>query len=571
VKNRQAPLRDGGHDAPAVAEHAAEPRSQPASPGESSSPGAAAGNEQPSPNGGNPVGEPYDDSSKPLLERTFHAAGWQFATVMAKYLLQFLVVAVLSRLLSPEDFGLVAQAMIFIGLANLFSDIGVAPALIQRKTITDGHVRVAFTFSVVTGLLMAAMAWLTAWVPAAVFHAPALEPLLKLLSVTLFLKSVGITATCLLMRRLDFRRWFWIYISAYVVGSAAVGVSMALAGYGAWALAWAYVTQDALAAVILLIVVRHPMRFLFARTEARQLLGFGVGMTLSRLTHYATENLDRFVIGRWLGTAPLGLYTRAYEMLTVSNMTFAQVLSRVMFPAFSRMQDQPTRLWNAYLCAVSTVSLIAFPIFTGLAVVAPEAVHLVFGPQWNDAVLPLQILCAGGVFWSVTTLSDAVAHGLGAVYKIFHRRIVLAAAIFLGAFLGSRNGISGVAVGVAASMVMMYFLMAQLCFRLTQGNWRQFASCQVPGICTTALITSAAHSAAVLLRANGLPLIVTLGGTVLTGVLTGVVAVLALPRAKLPESSRWTLQKIDASVAKAVLILEGRGFPVPFLAGRLEK
>jgi PST family polysaccharide transporter len=506
-----------------------------------------------------------------LLDRTVTAVGWQFATVFGKYVLQFLVVAVLSRLLSPEDFGLVGQAMIFIGLANLFSDIGVAPALIQRKTISDAHIRVAFTFSVLTGLVMTGGAWLTAWIPAMVFRSAALEPLLQLLSVTLLLKSVGITATCLLMRGLDFRRWFWIYISAYVAGSATVGVGMALAGYGAWALAWAYVTQDALACVILLLVVRHPMRFLFAREEARQLLGFGVGMTLSRLTHYATENLDRFVVGRWLGAAPLGLYTRAYELLTVSNQTFAQVLGRVLFPAFSKMQDQPERLWGAYLRAVSTVSLIAFPTCTGLAVAAPEAVRFVFGPQWDAAVLPLQILCVGGVFWAVTTLSDAAVQALGAVYSIFWRRVFLSAAIFAGALVGSQYGIAGVACGVAASMVLMYFLMARLCFRLMQGDWRQFAIGQLPGICTTALITSGAHAAAVIARANGFSTFVTLLLTVSAGVLIGAVAVMALPRTKLPESCRWSLEKIDASIAKAALGLHGRGFPVPFLVGRLEK
>ena len=118
-------------------------------------------------------------------------------------------------------------------------------------------------------------------------------------------------------------------------------------------------------------------------------------------------------------------------------MTFAQVLGRVLFPAFSKMQDDPERLWNAYLRAVSTVALIGFPIFTGLAVVAPEAVLLVFGPQWGGAVLPLQILCAGGIFWSITTLSDAGgARDLGAVYDLFRRRCVLAMAIFLGALRG---------------------------------------------------------------------------------------------------------------------------------------
>jgi len=511
------------------------------------------------------------ESGGQLLERTVNAVGWQFATVFGKYVLQFLVVAVLSRLLSPEDFGVVGQAMIFIGLANLFSDIGVAPALIQRKTITDAHIRVAFTFSVLTGFIMAGIAWLTAWIPAMVFRSAALEPLLQLLSVTLLFKSIGITATCLLMRRLDFRRWFWIYIGAYVAGSATVGVGMALAGYGPWALAWAYVTQDALSCLILLAVVRHPMRFLFARAEARQLLGFGVGMTLSRLTHYATENLDRFVVGRWLGAAPLGLYTRAYELLTVSNQTFAQVLGRVLFPLFSKMQDEPERLWGAYLRAVSTVSLVAFPICTGLAVAAPEAVRFVFGPHWDEAVLPLQILCVGGVFWAVTTLSDAVVQALGAVYGIFWRRVVLSAAIFIGALIGSQQGIAGVAAGVAASMVMMYFLMARLCVRLTQGNWRQFALCQIPGICTTALITSGAHAAAVLLRGSGVSTFVTLLVTVLAGVLIAALTVLALPRTRLPESCRWTLQKIDGSIAKAALVLQGRGFPVPFLAGRLEK
>jgi PST family polysaccharide transporter len=217
------------------------------------------------------------------------------------------------------------------------------------------------------------------------------------------------------------------------------------------------------------------------------------------------------------------------------------------------------------------VSLVAFPIFTGLAVAAPEAVRFVFGPQWDAAVLPVQILCAGGVFWSVTTISDAVVQALGAVYSIFSRRVVLSAAIFAGALIGAQQGIAGVAAGVAASLVMMYFLMARLCLRLTRGNWREFVLCQIPGVCTTALITGGAHAAAVLLRTSGFSTPLTLLVTVLSGLILAPAAVLALPRAKLPESCRWSLQKIDASLAKALAVLEGRGFAMPFLAGRLEK
>jgi hypothetical protein len=164
-----------------------------------------------------------------------------------------------------------------------------------------------------------------------------------------------------------------------------------------------------------------------------------------------------------------------------------------------------------------------------------------------------------------------LAHATGAVYDLFRRRILHAVAIFAGAVFGSRFGINGVAVAVAFSLVGMYFLMAGLTLRLAQGNWRQFLACQIPGACVTALITIGAHIVATSLRASGFPMLVTLPLTVSAGVLLGVVGVLGLPRARLPENTRWALETIDEMIMKAVLTLQGKGMPVPFLAGRLEK
>jgi O-antigen/teichoic acid export membrane protein len=257
--------------------------------------------------------------------------------------------------------------------------------------------------------------------------------------------------------------------------------------------------------------------------------------------------------------------------VTISNETFAQVLGRVLFPAFSKMQDDTARLWNAYLRAVSTVALLGFPIFAGLAVVAPEAVLFVFGSQWGGTVVPLQILCVGGLFWSVTTLSDQVAHATAAVYHMFRRRVVMGAAIFLGAWLGAQFGIAGVAVGVAASQVLMYAIMAQLSIRLTGGSWSQFVACQMPGVLVTALIAIGSHTVATLLRVNEAPMFVTLVLTVTAGVAIGIAAVLGLPRAKVPENVRWSLEKLDETMSKVALTLQGRGVPVPFMAGRLNK
>jgi O-antigen/teichoic acid export membrane protein len=235
------------------------------------------------------------------------------------------------------------------------------------------------------------------------------------------------------------------------------------------------------------------------------------------------------------------------------------------------MQDDPGRLWNTYLRAISAVSLVAYPIFMGLAVVSPEAVRVVFGSQWDQAVLPLEYLCIGGVFWSITTLSDQVAHGTGAVYRMFGRRIVYAVTIFAGALIGSQRGIDGVAIGVAFALLLMYFLMAQLCLHLTRGNWREFAVCQIPGLSVAAVTTSVAYATVNILRANGFSPLTRL---VLTIAATGavfVVTLLVVPRAWLPESCVWSLTKIEAQVARAARALHGRGFPVPFMAAKVGK
>ena len=172
--------------------------------------------------------------------------------------------------------------------------------------------------------------------------------------------------------------------------------------------------------------------------------------------------------------------------------------SLALFPLVTLVE-----LAQPYLIKVAIDDHILKSDWAGLAVVAPEAVLVVFGSQWVGTIIPLQILCIGGLFWSVTTLSDQIAHATAAVYHMFRRRIVLAVAIFLGALLGAKYGINGVAVAVAASQVMMYVVMARLALRLIHGDWAQFIACQMPGMLVTALITIGSHAVATLLRVNG--------------------------------------------------------------------
>ena len=288
--------------------------------------------------------------------------------------------------------------MIIIGFARVVSEVGMVPALVQREDLTESHIQVGFTLSVLWGLLLTAVIFISAPFAAVVFHTPEIIPIIQFLSLTFMFANFGATSQAMMQRKLEFRKLFLAEFISYVCGYIVVGVTLALLKYGVWSLAWAALVQSVSKACLLFFLSPHKLRPIIKVEEARHLLSFGVGMSLTRMANYAAQNADYLVVGRWLGATNLGLYTKSYQLMVLPVSQFSAVASFVLFPAYAEAQNDQERLRRAYFCAVFISSVVVFPAMVVMAIVAPEAIRGLFGPQWTGAVEALQILCIGGPF-----------------------------------------------------------------------------------------------------------------------------------------------------------------------------
>jgi PST family polysaccharide transporter len=470
------------------------------------------------------------ESSDALTKRTARAMAWRFASKISLFGLRFLVLTLLVRLVAVDAFGLLNQALIVTGLCAVVSEIGMGPALVQRRGLTNVHIRVAFTVSVLCGTALMAGVWFAAPLAATAYRTPEVVPVLRLISCTCLLNSLGTTALALLKRGLSFRKLFVAEFLAYVIGYGGIGVTLALAGYGVWALAWAVVGEGLLQSVLYYVAHPHLIWPCLARRETRELFHFGTGMTLAEVANYTALTGDNFVVGRQLGPTALGLYDRAYQLMTLPISEFSLVVGSVLFPAYAEIQNQPDRLRRAFLASTALSSLVVLPVLVAMTITAPEMIIGVFGPQWAGAVLPLQILCLGGAFRAMYNLGDSVARARGAVYSLFWRHAVYAAAVIVASIAGSTWGIIGVAAGVVGALALMYLLTAHLSLRLIGASWRAFMAAQLPGVVVATTVAAFTLPLITLLRAADLPPLAILAGALLCSVITAITAGLVLPR-----------------------------------------
>jgi O-antigen/teichoic acid export membrane protein len=491
-------------------------------------------------------------TTRTLSERTVSAGQWRMAAWGIQAVLQLAVGVLLARLLPPAEFGLAGLAMVVITFATLVSEMGLGIAVVQRRPLTDRHLRTAFTASLSMGIAAAAAIYLLAPLAAPLLRSPELPPLLRAMTLVFVFGAAGATARATLQRAMDFRRLFAIDVASYGLGYAAVAVPMALNGYGAWSLVIGSIVQSGLAAAIALAFARHPVRPLLARTELRELCGYGAAATLNQVVNGIARNADNLLVGRLLGPAALGVYARAFNLMTLPLAAVGDVMWHVLLPAMSEVRDDRARLGRAYLAAVQASALAAAPLMAGLAAAAPQIAAGVYGPQWTGMAAPLQVLCAAGAFRAVYHVSGALTHASGRVMSELWRQSVYAVIVVAGAIVGSRWGVVGVAAGVVVSIAFMYLAMARLSLRIAGLRWRDFFAAQLPGAALGALVGAAAWTVAAVLAPRGIgPLAIFAVQTVagIAALLTGVLL--------LPESIRPTVlfERMEGTVRRLPIVL----------------
>lgn len=413
--------------------------------------------------------------------RTLRGVLWGYGSFTGGRALSLIATAILARVLVPEDFGLVAIALTFMALLDGATDFGLSQALItQGDDVVEERAETVFVSSVGLGLLASAIIAALGPVSASFFDEPALTAIVPVLGINFFLRSLGSTHYAIAQRDLDFRtRTIAEFAEVFIRGLA--GIALAIAGFGAWSLVLGYLAGTIALDVAIWSLVAWRPRFKPQLSHLRSMIGFGG--TISGVTFFAAliANMDYLFIGRVLGTAALGLYTLGFRLPELLIINLSVVASVVLFPAFSSMDRES--LSRAYLVALRYVLIVSLPTAVVLAVLARPLVLALFGDQWVDSIVPMQLL---------TLYAFAVASSVpaGIAYKATGRagillKIALVSLVLtvVGLVLFVDRGINAVALvqvtiaagGSFAQLVVATRLLGATVPELAKAAWPAFA------------------------------------------------------------------------------------------------
>lgn len=260
------------------------------------------------------------------MKRTLAAgAGWTTALQLTSKAIELGFTAVLARILFPHDFGVIAGATIFIELALLLAEVGIGATIVQMPGLTRDDLRVAGTLVVLSGIGYFLLAQLLAPLAGDFLNIDGVTDVLRVLALVFVIQSFGIVPENLLVRRLDVRRVMIAQVLARIVGTGGVGILLAWLGWGYWALVAAALVETAFKAGWLVAIVRPPMRPLLTRAGFRRLMGRGAGFSLARILNFFALRSNNLVVGRTMDAAALGIYSRAFNLMSVPSELYTRI------------------------------------------------------------------------------------------------------------------------------------------------------------------------------------------------------------------------------------------------------
>ena len=397
--------------------------------------------------------------SHSLKSKTLHALFWSFFERVGQQGIQFIISIILARLLMPEEFGLIAMLAIFMAVAQSFLDSGFGSALIQKKNAAHIDECSIFYFNILVGFLAAGLLCLAApWI-AGFYNQPLLVPLTCALSLNLIINAFGLIQTTLLTKHIDFKTQLKVSVIATVI-SGAIGVTMALNGFGVWSLVAQSLSSNLFRTILLWFFNTWRPLLVFSFVSLRGMFAFGSRLLASGLLDTVFQNIYLVVIGKLFSPVSLGFYSRAkgLQQLPVSNIS--GIVSRVTFTVFSSVQDDKPRLKRGVRKALTMLVMINFPMMIGLAIVAKPLVLVLLTEKWAPCIPYLQLLCVVGMLYPVHVINLNVLIAQGRSDLFFRLEILKKILIVIVIAVTYRWGIIAMIYGQIVTSCLGYFLNA---------------------------------------------------------------------------------------------------------------
>ena len=333
-----------------------------------------------------------DTNRASLKDRTITGVGWSFVESLLGQGITFLVGIVLARILSPDEYGLIGIITIFITIFNSIVDSGFSNALIRKTDCTDEDYNTMFITNMLISILLFFILFLSAPLIASFFGRNELVPLARAMAVVIIINALAITQNTILLKRIDFKTKTKASFASAIV-SGAIGIFMALSGYGVWSLVGQQISYQVVNTVCLWYFNRWIPRFVFSRKSFSYMWSFGWKLLASSLIDKIWAELYQVVVGKFYSPAVLGQYSRAKEYAKLPSAHISGIVQKVTYPVLSELQDDKQRLLVAYKRIIRLTMFITAIAMICLGAISGPLIYCLIGPKWHQASTFLPLIC----------------------------------------------------------------------------------------------------------------------------------------------------------------------------------
>ncbi len=411
------------------------------------------------------------ESTKSLGSRLMSGSVWMIAMRWGMRLLGLASTAILARLLTPEDFGLVAMATIAVGFIEVFSQLGVELALIRHPNPQRRHYDTAWTFNLLIGVILGALMVLVAPLAADFFEEPRVEQVLWVLAAAPLVKGAVNIGIVDFRRDLKFAKDFqYNFITRLAAFFTTVTLALVFRNY--WALVIGTMAHGVYGLIVSYII--HPYRPRLCLQESRSLLPSSFWVVVKSMGDFVIAKLDQVIVVRSLGTEAIGIYYLSAEISRIATFSTILPIGRALHPGYVKLMDDPERLASAYLKVFAFVVMVAASIGLGLSAVSPDFIYVVLGSQWTSVVPVIEILAVSqaalAISISVSPLLQAAGNFRGWALMIWMIAFVLVCSLFIGLAYGGLMAIAWAHLG--GSCVVMLLTVLVSANLLSTSYWR---------------------------------------------------------------------------------------------------
>ena len=347
-------------------------------------------------------------SSKSVVTNFF----WRFAERIGAQLIQFIVSIVLAIILAPEAYGTIALVVVFSNILQVFVDSGFGGALIQKKNADDLDFSSVFWFNVVCCLVLYAIIFFCAPLISAFYNDESLTAIVRVLCLTIVISGVKNVQQAYVSRTMQFKRFFWATLGGTLV-SAATGISLALLGFGVWALVAQKLTNLIIDTIVLWFTVGWKPKMEFSFQRLKGLFSFGWKLLVSSLIDKIYNELRQLIIGKFYSKSDLAFYNQGKQFPNIIVTNINSSIDSVLLPTMSKAQDDPVRVKQMTRRAIKTSTYIMAPLMMGLAFCADTVVSLILTDKWLPCVPFLQIFCVTFMFYPIHTANLNAIKAMG--------------------------------------------------------------------------------------------------------------------------------------------------------------